>query len=252
MLRSTAALRGLEVKVTKLDLLKPEEVGHLFGLLVHDLRNPAATISANADFLQEVGISDGEAGEALDDVQIAVGQLRRGLDLVAWISRWLLGQAPLESAPGDAGVFLRRLEHEETPVPVKIEIEQNGSLYALGAQAAVEILRTLLHNTKQHARDTTAELRVYRDKDDVVLELKDEGAALGQELRELAFTLKGQKQLKGRADGRYGRFAGMLGVAVAAQGIGARVEADGVDGASVFRIRLRPSAPTTPPRPSKV
>ena len=233
---------------TNIGPLKPQEVGQLFGLLVHDLRNPAATISANVDFLKEVGINDNEATEAIDDLHLAVDELRRGLDMVAWISRWLLGQTPLESAPGDVGVFLKRLDNETTPVPVSVSVDESGSVYAQGAQAAVEIVNVLLHNTKQHARGTTAKVSARQDGEAVVIEVTDEGAALGSELKDLAFTLNGQKALKGRSDGRYGRFAGMLAVAVAADGIGATIEADGEDGAAVFRLRLRPAVPSIPPK----
>ncbi|NNK09035.1 MAG: hypothetical protein HKP50_17120 [Myxococcales bacterium] len=67
--------------------MKPKEIdadqmGHVLGLLVHDLRNPAATISANVDFLQEVGLADDDSNDALQDVRLGVGELRRGLDML--------------------------------------------------------------------------------------------------------------------------------------------------------------------------
>ena len=92
--------------MAKPNVINADEMGHVLGLLVHDLRNPAATISANVDFLQEVGLADTDSIEALQDVKLAVGELRRGLDMLAWISRWFTGQVPLEAANGDVGVFL--------------------------------------------------------------------------------------------------------------------------------------------------
>ena len=222
-------------------------MGHALGLLVHDLRNPAATISANADFLQEVGLPDIDSIEALADVKLAVGELRRGLDLLAWVSRWLTGHIPLEAANGDAGVFIRRLEREETPVPVTIEIDDTGQLYAQGAQVGVEVVDLLLHNTRTNAPDTTAAIRVYEDKNRVVIEVQDSGEAIAPELRAKAFTLEGQKDLKGRLDGRYGRFVGLFAAAVVLDGVGGSIEADGEKGAAVFRVRLRRARPTRPP-----
>ena len=222
-------------------------MGHALGLLVHDLRNPAATISANADFLQEVGLSETDSIEALQDVKLAVGELRRGLDLLAWISRWLTGQIPLEAADGDVGVFIRRLEREETPAPVKVEIDESGQLYAQGAQVAVEVVDLLLHNTCANAPDTTATVRVYEEIRWVVIEVRDSGEAIAPELRANAFTLEGQKHLKGRLDGRYGRFVGLFAAAVVLDGVGGSIEADGEKGAAVFRIRLRRARPTRPP-----
>lgn len=231
----------------KPDAINAEEMGQALGLFVHDLRNPAATISANADFLQEVGPEDTDSIEALQDVKLAVGELRRGLDLLAWISRWLTGHIPLEGANGDAGVFIRRLEHEETPVPVTIEIDDAGQLYSQGAHVATEVVNLLLHNTRAHVPDTTANIRVYEESSRVVIEVQDSGEAIAPELRANAFTLEGQKDLKGRLDGRYARFAGLFAAAVVLEGVGGSIETGGEKGAAVFKIRLRQARPTRPP-----
>ena len=233
--------------MAKPDVINSDEMGHALGLLVHDLRNPAATISANVDFLQEVGLVDTESLEALQDVKLAVGELRRGLDLLAWISRWLTGQVPLEAANGDVGVFLERLERTETPVPVTVEIAQGDQLYAQGAQVAVEVVDLLLRNTAVNVADPRATIRVYQKGNYVVIEVEDAGEAIAPELRPAAFTLEGQKALKGRSDGRYCRFIGLFAAAVVLDGVGGLIEADGERGAAVFRVYLRGARPTRPP-----
>jgi len=233
--------------VAKPDVIDAGEMGDVLGLLVHDLRNPAATITANVDFLQEVGLVDDDSVEALQDVKLAVGELRRGLDMLAWVSRWLTGQVPLEAASGDAGVFLERLERADTPVPVTIEIERNDQLYAQGAQVAVEVVDLLLHNTRANVADPSATVRVFQDGDRVVIEVQDSGEALAPELRGAAFTLEGQQALKGRLDGRYSRFVGLFAAAVVLDGVGGTIEADGESGAAVFRVFLRGAPPTRPP-----
>ena len=235
--------------MAKPDAINADEMGHALGLLVHDLRNPAATITANADFLQEVGLDDTDSVEALQDVKLAVGELRRGLDMLAWISRWLTGQIPLEATNGDAGVFVERLERTETPVPVKVEIDTPGQLYARGAQVAVEVVDLLLHNTRANVAEAEALVRVYQDGAQVVIEVQDAGEAIAPELREGAFTLAGQKDLKGRLDGRYSRFVGLFAAKVVLDGVGGSIEADGESGAAVFRILLQGARPTRPPPP---
>ena len=235
--------------MAKPDAINADEMGHALGLLVHDLRNPAATITANADFLQEVGMDDTDSVEALQDVKLAVGELRRGLDMLAWISRWLTGQIPLEATNGDAGVFVERLERTETPVPVKVDIASPGQLYARGAQVAVEVVDLLLHNTRANVAEPEALVRVYQDGAHVVIEVQDAGEAIAPELREGAFTLAGQKDLKGRLDGRYSRFVGLFAAKVVLDGVGGSIEADGESGAAVFRIRLQGARPTRPPPP---
>jgi signal transduction histidine kinase len=233
-------------------MVKPKEIdademGHLLGLLVHDLRNPAATISANVDFLQEVGLVDDDSVDALQDVRLGVGELRRGLDMLAWISRWLTGHVPLEAANGDVGVFLERLERADTPVPVTIEIAREEQLYAHGAQVAVEVVDLLLHNTRANVPDGHATVRVYQRGNRVVIEVQDTGEAIAPDLRKGAFTLAGQQALKGRVDGRYSRFVGLFAAAVVLDGVGGTIEADGEKGAAIFRVFLRGARPTRPP-----
>jgi K+-sensing histidine kinase KdpD len=235
--------------VAKPDSINADDLGQALGLLVHDLRNPAATISANVDFLQEVGLDDTDSREALQDVKLAVGELRRGLDMVAWISRWLTGQVPLEAANGDVGVFLERLERADTPVPVTVEISSDDQLYAQGAQVAVEVVDLLLHNTRANVAEPAATVRVFQSGDRVAIEVQDEGEALATDLREGAFTLEGQRALKGRSDGRYSRFVGLFAAAVVLDGVGGSIEADGESGAAIFRILLKGARPTRPPQP---
>ena len=235
-------------------MVKPKEIdanemGHVLGLLVHDLRNPAATISANVDFLQEVGLADDDSDDALQDVKLGVGELRRGLDMMAWISRWLTGHVPLEAANGDVGVFLERLERADTPVPVTVEIARDDQLYAHGAQVAVEVVDLLLHNTCANVPDGHATVRVYQRSNRVVIEVQDAGEAIAPELRKAAFTLEGQQALKGRVDGRYSRFVGLFAAAVVLDGVGGTIEADGKKGAAIFRVFLPGARPTRPPSP---
>jgi K+-sensing histidine kinase KdpD len=235
--------------VVKPNAISADELGHALGLLVHDFRNPAATISANVDFLQEVGLADTESREALDDVKLAVGELRRGLDMVAWISRWLTGDIPLEAANGDVGMFLSRLEKAVTPVPVTVEVATGHQLYAHGAQVAVEAVELLLHNTRANVADPRATVRVYQQGGRVAIEVEDAGEAIAPELRQIAFTLEGQQALKGRMDGRYSRFLGLFAVSVLLDGVGGTIEADGRQGAAIFRVLLRGARPTRPPSP---
>ena len=76
-----------------------------------------------------------------------------------------------------------------------------------------------------------------------IVEIHDAGRAIGTDLRDRAFTIAGQHQLKGRGDGRYGRVAGLLAAHVLALAVGATIEVDGRDGAAVFRITMRRLSP---------
>jgi len=233
--------------VAKPKEINADDMGQVLGLLVHDLRNPAATISANVDFLQEVGVADDDSVDALQDMKLGVGELRQGLDMLAWISRWFTGQVPLEAANGDVGMFLERLERRDTPVPVTVEVARDDQLHAHGAQVAVEVVELLLQNTRANVADPRAAIRVYQQGARVVIEVQDAGEAIAPKLRQAAFTLEGQKALKGRLDGRYSRFVGLFAAAVVLDGVGGTIEADGEKGAAIFRLFLRGARPTRPP-----
>ena len=107
----------------------------------------------------------------------------------------------------------------------------------------------MLHNTRANVAEPRATVRVFQDADHVVIEVEDAGEAIAPELRDTAFTLEGQKDLKGRLDGRYSRFVGLFAAKVVLDGVGGAIEADGETGAAVFRILLQGARPTRPPSP---
>ena len=85
----------------------------LFGLIVHDLRNPAATLAANLGFVREV-VDDPTVPrsrrliEALSDSQQALLDLMRGLDQLSWIGRWFNDHQPLPWRGQDLRTVLER------------------------------------------------------------------------------------------------------------------------------------------------
>jgi C4-dicarboxylate-specific signal transduction histidine kinase len=109
------------------------------------------------------------------------------------------------------------------------------------------VVELLLHNTGANVADPRATVRVCQQGARVLIEVEDAGEAIAPELRAEAFTLAGQKALKGRLDGRYSRFVGLFAAAVILDGVGGSIEADGESGAAIFRIYLRGANPTRPP-----
>lgn len=214
-------------------------VGRYLGLLVHDLRNPAATLSANIDFLREVGVEDEDAREAIDDMVIALGEFKRGLEQVAYVARDMSGQRAAIIADADLRTSLPLLAGDRAGYLVKVEFEPEDSLVAVGGSVVPAIVELLVANSKHHVRRGEAVVRASRQGEDVVVEVVDGGTAIAPELREVAFTLAGQQDIKGRADGRYSRFGGLVAAEVLARAAGAELTAAGEDGAAVFRLSLR-------------
>jgi len=217
---------------------RDEEIGALLALIVHDLRNPAAAISANASFLGDVlgKIDDADAREAFDDVKSALSDLVLGLEQVSAIAQWLSGRAPALASDGDVLAPLRAL-HAKYP-HVVLECSATPPVAARCGNGVARVVEILLANSAQHARSSPAKVVVRRDGARIAVEVCDGGAALAPEYREAAFTLAGQQRIKGELGGRYGRVAGLLVVRLFADAMGATVEADGTDGAAVFRLWL--------------
>lgn len=194
--------------------------GRMLALLVHDLRNPTATLTANVEYLRETGDSAAASDdfrEALEDVHLALGSLKSGLDRMAWIARWLTGDAAMAPADGDVGTAVRVLCPDAMVEPELAPARGGGGI--------AKVLQIFVENTRRHARGESPDISVFAEDDGVVVRIDDSGAAIAPELREGAFTVEGQSALKGRADGRYAQFAGLVAARAVMEGLGGRVQA---------------------------
>lgn len=222
------------------DARESRGIGEVLSLIVHDLRNPVATISANVSFVRDVGVDEGDEDvrEALVDVEAAVGDLMRGLEQLGWIGRWLAEEPALT---GPVAEVAASVKGTLTRLGVEVPIETpDAPVRAEGAGTPLSrMLEILIGNAQGRSGAELSSVRIREDGRWVVVETIDRGRAVAPELRERAFTLEGQLEIKGRSDGRYIRSAGLIALKALAEAIGASVEADGEDGAAIFRLRLR-------------
>lgn len=221
--------------------ISPATLESLFGLIVHDLRNPAATLGANIAFVREVmddsSVPPQELKEALGDAQQALTDLMRGLDQLVWIGRWANERVVPSPAIGEVGAVFeatkRRIKYgsvEFTPPAEEMRVR--------GSESLERLLELLIVNGHQHAPQKTVFVRAFRTADQVVIEVRDEGRPIGSEVRAQAFSLEGQIGLKGRAEARYGRVAGLFVASILAEAAGAKIEPGERDGKNVFRVLL--------------
>ena len=216
---------------------RDSELGKLLALVVHDLRNPAATIGANLTFLKEaVELPDDDTREAFEDAEVANEALMRGLEQLAWISRSLSGEPAAQVTDGDVVVALRAAASKHPAMQIELDVPAEP-LRARGGGNVGRLVEVLLANSAAHARGPVT-LSATREDDAVVITVRDRGEALAPELRALAFTLEGQHDLKQRADGRYGRVAGLFAARLLADALSASLEAGGERGDAWFRVRL--------------
>jgi signal transduction histidine kinase len=226
-----------------------EHFGKLLALVVHDLRNPTAALSANISFVTDVisssglgPLSDadlGEIKEALQDSSIALVDLTRGLDQLAWVAQWLAGVIVTQTSTVDLLAQLRSIAAQPRPVPVELEIDADGPIRVKGGEALPKLIEILIANAIQHNPKGRIRIAVRRQKDCAVVELRDRGYAVAPELRDRAFSLEGQTLLKERSNGRYSRVVGLFTAGILAQALGATIQADEEDGFSVFRLRFQ-------------
>lgn len=219
--------------------IKPAVLESLVGLVVHDLRNPAATLGANLGFVDEViddpSVDRDELRDALADAQQALYELQKGLDQLAWIGRWANDKVAVASAVEPLGDCLARLRTRikygafevEHPIPV---------VRVRGGDALERLLELLVTNGHQHAPRGVVSLRVLREGERVVIEVEDQGKPVAPELAQQAFSLEGQTAVKGRSEGRYGRVAALFAARVLAEGISANLSSIDRQQHNVFRV----------------
>lgn len=209
----------------------------LLGLMVHDLRNPTATVSANLEFLRDQPM-DEFGKEALDDVVMATDELRRGLEVLGWIARWLGGDPAVNiGAPEDLVQPLRKLADQ-----LDAEFRcSDASLLVPGVNALRDVTEIYLRSAERHARRRPRRVELTRDGAGVRISVVDAGEVVAPEHRDQTFTLSGQKAVKGRPDARYARYVGFLAARAVAETLRGEVGTDEVGGEARFWIRV-PSA----------
>lgn len=203
---------------------------HLLALLVHDLRNPTATLTANVEYLRETETVDADFRDALEDVHLALGALKNGLTRMAWIARWMGDEPAINPLDGDVGKAAL-MAHPDALVEADLPPAHGGA-------SVGEVLNVFLENSNRHARGGSADVSVFGKNGGVVIRIEDTGSPIAPELRRSAFTVSGQSALKGRADGRYAQFAGFVAAQAVVEACGGRVDASEHDGGHRIEIWL--------------
>ncbi|MDB4972089.1 MAG: Chemotaxis protein methyltransferase CheR [Myxococcaceae bacterium] len=222
--------------------IKPAALEAMINLVVHDLRNPAATLGANLSFVDEVlddeTVDKAEVRDALADAQQALHDLKNGLDQLSWIGRWFNERAPIGTAIESLRSTLERVEarHKYGTLVVEKPLLDRR---VRGGDALERLVELLIANGLQHAPRAPVTLRTLQEGAELLVEIEDRGRPIPPELSEVAFTLEGQTALKGRAEGRYGRVLGLFSAAILAQALGVQLSVIERESRNVFRIALR-------------
>ena len=217
-------------------------LGRLMGLIVHDLRNPMASLGANVAYLKDTGADACEPApsdtlEVLSDMDVAVRDVIKGLDHLVWIGRWMAGQPSVSAADASVVPAIELVRKNLKDMDIAVTCAE-PMMAARGGAGIGMLLRLFVENARLYGVGGRVSINARRDGGQIVVDVCDEGVAIPIDLRASAFTLEGQEALKDHAAGRYSRVLGLFAARLVADSIGAQLEATGVDGAAVFRIRL--------------
>lgn len=208
------------------------EVGALLELLVHDLKSPLAGLRANLGYVRSIAGASPEVDGALEDCEVAVEAVLHGLEHLRWIGRALAERPAIPPSLGDVCQAIRR-GVEASGVPATVELPE-GPIERRCAGAPLEaLLRLLVASAGRHGADVRVRL-----VGDHTIEVLDSGRPIPDELRARAFRADGQADLKTHPAGRYAPAAGLYAVGLLADAVGAVVEAEGVDGEAIARVRF--------------
>lgn len=224
--------------------IKPAVLEAVVSMIVHDLRNPTATIGANLSFVREVledeSVPREEVVDALADAQQALHDLTRGLDQLLWLGRFSNDRPVAGVAFEPLRATFERVRERVRYGALELSLPP-ADLRVRGGEALERLLELLIANAHQHAPRSTVRVSSYVQGERVVIELVDEARPLAPELAAAAFSLEGQTQLKGKAEGRYSRVLGLFTAANLAAALGATLEVHERERQNVFRVTLAPA-----------
>lgn len=217
--------------------IEPEVCRDLLQLMVHDLRNPLAALSANASYLDML-LTSFETREALGDLRTSLQVLQHLIENVALIAALRTpraNEAPTRRSLREAVDDAVRRQHEalaQAGVALRLELAP-APLWVIAPRGALEgLLDNLLWNVAQHVRrGGVAVLSAATGPDaassperpaSVRLRLDDDGPPFGPAA--LAFSAAGQLALKQQSEGRYARGLGLYVLGLAAKALDASVD----------------------------
>jgi signal transduction histidine kinase len=217
----------------------------LMAVVSHDLRNPLTGILAAAWSLSRARLPDAEA--QLARRMVAAGRRMERLirDLLDWSRLHAGGGIPVSVCDADVADVCRHVAEEQSEAQLaRVRLEREGDTRAVFDPDRLEqIVANLLSNALKYAPGATPiHVRVTGEGDEVVVEVRDEGPGLPEEVRAELFEPFRRGHTAASGDGGVG--LGLFIVRTLADAQGARVDVETAPGrGTAFRVRVprRPS-----------
>jgi two-component system sensor histidine kinase/response regulator len=217
----------------------------LFTLVVHDLRNPLASILGLLDLMGD-GITR-EPDQALEDlgqVKVCAWRLRELIDDVIRVRELEEGRLALEARRQDLGEVARRavatVQSAARLARVEIDLQTRGDIHAeVDARLLQRAMENLLGNAvKYSTAGDRIEFTVACGEEHVTLEVADLGPGVPDSLKAKVFDKFSTAEVR-RVQNRRGFGLGLYHVMLVARAhLGSVHVRDRPGGGSIFRVRV--------------
>jgi PAS domain S-box-containing protein len=234
-------------------------------MLAHELRNPLAPINNALHLLGLKPPADATEKWVREVLHRQTGQITRLIDDLLDVSRVTRAAIPLNRRALDAGAVVRAAAEgsmqwmQARGHGLSIELPPNETLTVLADEARLtQVLHKLLHNAARYTPEGgQVSVAAFRENDEVVICVKDNGVGMDADLLHSAFDLfkQGQQAVQ-RPQGGLGIGLTLVQRLVRLHGGTVEARSAGLDRGSEFTVRLPAlneapvSAAAVPERPS--
>jgi PAS domain S-box-containing protein len=216
-------------------------------MLAHELRNPLAPINNALHLLGLKPPADATEKWVREVLHRQTGQITRLIDDLLDVSRVTRAAIPLNRRALDAGAVVRAAAEgsmqwmQARGHGLSIELPPNETLTVLADEARLtQVLHKLLHNAARYTPEGgQVSVAAFRENDEVVICVKDNGVGMDADLLHSAFDLfkQGQQAVQ-RPQGGLGIGLTLVQRLVRLHGGTVEARSAGLDRGSEFTVRL--------------
>ena len=216
-------------------------------MLAHELRNPLAPIRNAVEIIGSLEGLDVRVKETTDIIRRQVRHLARLVDDLLDVSRVTQGKVLLQSEVLELtdviyrGVELARHQIDAKHHALTITLPPRGELVVQGdATRLAQVIGNLLDNAAKYTESGGAiQLTATRDRDEIVIRVKDNGVGMTADLLPLVFDLFTQAERSvDRAQGGLGIGLSLVKTLVRLHGGAVEATSPGPGAGSEFIVRL--------------
>lgn len=229
-----------------------EMKGRFLGMAAHDLRNPIAVVRGYVDLFRDDALPAEQRRGVLDVMDRACGEMLALISDLLDFAAIEEGRLVLDALPIQVGAWLAqslsgmRLLAARKGIAVEVSVAADVGSAVVDPRRLDQVLANLFSNAlKFSPAGTTVTVRVARNRGDLVLEVRDQGAGIGPEDLGKLFTRFGKAAARPTA----GEASTGLGLAITkaiVQAHGGDVSVQSQPGVgSCFTVRIPADGPGT-------